>query len=272
MHFASFIEVGESVSKPVGYYQNNVVNTIGLLEAMLENQATRFIFSSSAAVYGNPKTIPIDEDHEKKPVNPYGWTKYMVEQILEDISRASELRYVSLRYFNAAGGHPDGSMGEDHRPETHLIPKILKSVLKTEKPDPVNIFGNDYNTPDGTCIRDYVHVMDLAQAHLLALKYLCDGGKSDFFNLGSGSGASVREVIQTAEKVTGKQIPTVEAGRRPGDPPILIADSEKIMKKLGWRPEYSRLEFVLETAWKWHTSHPLGYSPKIRTPGNKRKY
>ncbi|MEW5908490.1 MAG: UDP-glucose 4-epimerase GalE [Thermodesulfobacteriota bacterium] len=270
MHFASFIEVGESVSEPVRYYYNNVANTIGLLKAMRESRVNRFIFSSSAAVYGNPKTVPIDESHEKRPVNPYGWTKYMVEQILEDISKASEFRYVSLRYFNAAGGDPDGRMGEDHSPETHLIPRLLNSVLKTGIREPLEIFGSDYDTPDGTCIRDYVHVMDLVQAHLLALTYLLDGGRSEVFNLGSGQGASVREVIRAAEKITGMQVPVVEAGRRPGDPPVLIADSKKISKKLGWQPGFSELESVIQTAWKWHSGSPSGYSTSVRRP-RKRK-
>lgn len=187
----------------------------------------------------------------------------MVEQILEDASRASRIRYVSLRYFNASGGHPDGNMGEDHYPETHLIPKVLKSILSEDPDKAVTLFGTDYDTPDGTCIRDYIHVMDLAAAHLLALDYLKNGGRSDVFNLGSGQGSSVLEVVRTAEKVTGRPIPVTKAPRRSGDPPILVASSKKIIQELGWKSEYPELETIIETAWKWHTAHPCGYRKEL---------
>jgi UDP-glucose 4-epimerase len=260
MHFSAFSLVGESVGNPLKYYYNNVSNTINLLKAMKSSGVRHFIFSSTAAVFGNPEEIPIPEDHPVRPINPYGWSKSMVEQILRDLSVNDELHYVSLRYFNAAGADPEGSMGEDHRNETHLIPLVMKAVLgEVAGGRPLTIFGTDYDTPDGTCIRDYIHVIDLAEAHILALNYLADGGKSEIFNLGNGRGFSVQEVIRTAEKVIGKPVPVVEGERRPGDPAVLVASSEKIKRILGWRPRYADLETIIETAWRWHSNHPGGY-------------
>lgn len=260
MHFAAFALVGESMKNPLSYYQNNVANTVNLLKAMKETGVKYFIFSSTAAVYGDPQNIPITEDHPVKPINPYGWSKAMVEQILKDLSCDHNFKYISLRYFNTAGAYPDGSMGEDHRNETHLIPLVLKSILpKKAGGKRLKIFGTDYNTPDGTCVRDYIHVLDLVEAHMLAMKYLVDGGESDIFNLGNGKGFSVLEVVRAAEKVTGKSVPFINDKRRPGDPSILIAGSEKISKKLGWKPGYIELETIIETAWKWHSNHPRGY-------------
>jgi len=260
MHFAAFSAVGESMVDPLAYYVNNVANTIHLLRAMKDHQVDRFIFSSSAAVFGNPSEVPITEAHPRHPINPYGEGKSMVERVMRDTSMAYGLKYVSLRYFNAAGASPKGDMGEDHRNETHLIPLALKAILGEEAGGGIlRIFGDDYDTPDGTCIRDYIHVLDLAEAHVLALEYLLKGGESDIFNLGNGKGFSVAEVVKTAEKVTGKTVPTIQADRRAGDPPVLVAGSEKIMEKLGWKPLFPQLEAIVETAWKWHASHPKGY-------------
>lgn len=250
MHFSAYTYVGESVENPTNNYMNNVVNTLSLLESMLENQTKYFIFSSSCAVYGNPVNVPISEDHPKNPINPYGWTKLMVEQILSDFDSAYGLRYVSLRYFNAAGGDPEGETGEDHRPETHLIPIILDVALGRR--DHVEIFGTDYGTEDGTCIRDYIHVMDLADAHILALENLFQVGKSSIYNLGNGRGFSVKEVIGVASKVTQKDIKIIDGKRRLGDPPVLVASSDKMRMDLGWNPEFNALDQIIETAWRWH--------------------
>lgn len=248
MHFAAFIQVGESVQKPVMYYQNNTANTLNFLEVLLRNDIGRFIFSSTAAVFGMPEKMPITEDAPLAPINPYGMSKRFVEQILSDISNSQKFTYVALRYFNAAGADPEGEIGEQHNPETHLIPLALRAAKrKTE----FTIYGNDYETPDGTCIRDYIHVNDLASAHIAALKYLLDGGSSDVFNLGYGKGFSVGEVIETAKRVTGVDFPVREIARREGDPPELIADSMKIKKKLNWSPGYDDLEFIIRTAWEW---------------------
>ena len=260
MHFAAFALVGESVKNPGAYYENNVVNSLNLLMAMKETGVKYFIFSSTAAVYGEPQDILVTETHPVKPINPYGSSKTLVEQILTGLSITDHLKYVSLRYFNAAGAHPDGSIGEDHENETHLIPLTLKAVLNEKAGgEPLKIFGTDYDTRDGTCIRDYIHVLDLAEAHILAMKHLLDGGESDIFNLGNGNGHSVLEVIETAEKITGKKVPVVNEKRRPGDPAVLVASSEKISKKLGWKLRYAGLETIIETAWKWHSNHPGGY-------------
>jgi UDP-glucose 4-epimerase len=225
MHFASFIQVGESVVQPGKYFRNNVANTLTLLEAMSEHGAPPFIFSSTAAIFGEPEYVPIDEDHPKQPVNPYGASKLMVEQMLADFDRAHGLRSVSLRYFNAAGAHPDGILGERHEPETHLIPLVLRAA--SGRGATLKVLGTDYDTPDGTCIRDYVHIVDLCEAHLLAMEYLADGGPTQQFNLGNGDGFSVFEVIRTAEAVTGKAIPYEIAERRAGDAARLVADSRK---------------------------------------------
>lgn len=250
MHFAAFTYVGESVEDPQKYYMNNVKNTLNLLQVMLEENVKYFVFSSTCATYGNPVEIPITENHPQNPINPYGKGKLMVETILKDYSDAYGLKYASLRYFNAAGADPDGKVGELHDPETHLIPLILDAAAG--KREDIKIFGTDYDTPDGTCIRDYIHVTDLADAHILALEYLQNGGKSDVFNLGNGNGFSVKEVIEAAKEITGKDIKVVEADRRPGDPPILIGSSKKAMEILNWKPKYHDLSKIIETAWNWH--------------------
>ncbi len=250
MHFAAFTYVGESVEDPQKYYLNNLRNTLNLLQVMLEEEVKYFVFSSTCATYGNPEEIPITESHPQNPINPYGKAKLMVEQVLADYTLAYDLNYVSLRYFNAAGADPDAEIGELHEPETHLIPLILDAA--TGRRDNIQIFGTDYPTPDGTCIRDYIHVMDLADAHIKALEYLQSGGESEVFNLGNGQGFSVREVIETAHKVTGRKIEVEEVDRRPGDPPVLVGSSDKAREILDWNPEYHDLSLIIETAWKWH--------------------
>ncbi|MCD6137424.1 MAG: UDP-glucose 4-epimerase GalE [Deltaproteobacteria bacterium] len=257
MHFAAFCYVGESVKEPAKYYRNNVANTLALLEVMVEKKVPYFIFSSSCAVYGNPVQTPIDEAHPLKPISPYGRTKLMVEEILEDFRNAYGLESVSLRYFNAAGADPDAELGEDHDPETHLIPLVLETALG--KKDYINILGNDYPTRDGTCIRDYIHVEDLAQAHFLALERLLNGLPGGRYNLGNGKGYSVREVIEMGQMVTGKPISVRVAERRTGDPAILVSSSEKAIRELGWKPHYPELQAIMETAWNWHRKKPAGY-------------
>jgi UDP-glucose 4-epimerase len=250
MHFAAFSLVGESVEKPLKYYRNNMAATAELLDSMIRHSVKRFIFSSTAAVYGEPINIPIRESHPCNPTNPYGESKIAVERMLKDCDSAYGLKYISLRYFNAAGADKSGEIGERHRNETHLIPLVLE--VAAGRRENIKIFGADYPTPDGTCIRDYIHVNDLTGAHLLALNSLLSGGDSAVYNLGNNRGYSVREVIELARKVTGKPIPAIEADKRPGDPAILIASSDKIKKKLGWKPEYEDLETIIKTAWKWH--------------------
>ncbi|MBD2504195.1 UDP-glucose 4-epimerase GalE [Anabaena azotica] len=250
MHFAAYIAVGESVTDPAKYYRNNVVGTLTLLEAMLAASINKFIFSSSCALYGVPQFIPLTEDHPQNPISPYATSKWMVEKILTDFDAAYHLKSVSFRYFNAAGADPNGLLGEDHIPETHLIPLVLQAALG--KSESIFIFGIDYPTPDGTCIRDYIHVNDLAQAHILGLQYLLNGGKSEVFNLGNGSGFSVREVIETAKQVTGKDIKIIERDRRPGDPPILVGSSDKARTQLTWQPQYPNLPEIITHAWQWH--------------------
>lgn len=250
IHFAAYSYVGESVHKPAKYYRNNVLGSLNLLEAMQENDISNLIFSSTCATYGIPKEIPISDSHPQNPINPYGNTKLIMEQMMADFSKAYKLNYVSLRYFNAAGADPEGEIGEDHTPETHLIPLVLQTALgKREK---IEIFGDDYPTEDGTCIRDYIHVCDLADAHLLALGYLEKGGDSRAFNLGNGNGFSVKQVIETAKKVTNKDIPYVISSRREGDPATLIGDAENIKQCLNWTPQFPSLEEIIETAWNWH--------------------
>ncbi len=249
LHFASFIAVGESVTAPGKYYQNNVGATLSLLQAMVRAGVTQFIFSSTAAVYGNPRYTPLDEIHPKEPINPYGRTKWMVEQILHDFDTAHGVRSVSLRYFNAAGADPAGELGERHEPETHLIPLILQAASGRRKA--ITVFGRNYSTPDGTCIRDYIHVNDLASAHALALDYLAAGGYSTAFNLGNGNGFSVQEVISTAKKVTGRDFTVVDAPRREGDPAILIADATRARALLQWQPRYGDLATIISHAWQW---------------------
>jgi len=249
MHFAASALVGESIEKPELYFRNNVINTLNLLGAMLASGVKYFIFSSTAAVYGNPHQVPIPEDHPLEPVNPYGEGKVFVEKALRWYGEAHDLRYTSLRYFNAAGADPEGGLGEAHDPETHLIPRILK--VAAGKRSSIEIYGSDYDTPDGTCVRDYIHVTDLAQAHILALEALLDGTSSQVYNLGNQRGFSVKEVVDVARRVTGHPIPTKESPRRPGDPPVLVASSERIKKELGWIPQYADLKTILETAWGW---------------------
>ena len=251
MHFAANALVGESMQNPSKYFRNNVANGLNLLDAMLAAGVNRFVFSSTCATFGPPARLPIDEETPQNPINPYGESKLAFEKILKWYDAIHGLKFVSLRYFNAAGA--SARFGEDHRVETHLIPNVLKVVLG-EKPH-VEIFGTDYETPDGTCIRDYIHIVDLAQAHILAL----DATKSDFYNLGTGGGASVREVIDACRKVTGHKIDVVEKPRRPGDPPRLIASSEKINRELGWKPQFQSLDAIIESAWNWHQQFPRGY-------------
>jgi UDP-glucose 4-epimerase len=250
MHFAAWSLVGESVEQPLAYYRNNVADTVTLLEAMQRHGIRHFIFSSTAAVYGEPQQIPITETHPCMPANPYGATKLAVERLLSDVSAASDLTCSILRYFNAAGADADGAIGERHRPETHLIPLILQ--VATGARDAISVFGEDYPTPDGTCLRDYIHVSDLTQAHLLALEALLRGGGNTIYNLGNSTGYSVRQVIDAAREITGHPIPARVAARRAGDPAVLIADSGRIRNELGWKPRYERLEDIIRTAWAWH--------------------
>jgi UDP-glucose 4-epimerase len=249
MHFASFIQVGESVQHPDKYYQNNFVNTLALLDAMLAYGVRNFIFSSTAATFGEPQYTPIDERHPQNPINPYGRTKLMVEQALADYDKAYGIKSVCLRYFNAAGADPDGQLGERHDPETHLIPLVLQAA--SGRRAHISVFGRDYDTPDGTCIRDYIHIQDLCSAHWLALQSLMNGADSQAYNLGNGNGFSVQEVIDTAEQVTGRKIPVMDAARREGDPARLVADSTLARKQLGWQPQYADLATIIEHAWKW---------------------
>ena len=257
MHFAAFALVGESVAEPNKYYQNNVIETLNLLEAMRDADVNRFVFSSTTATYGVPDTIPITEEERQDPINPYGFSKLVIEKALADYAHAYGWGYAALRYFNAAGASPDGEIGEDHKPESHLIPIILQVALGQR--ENISIFGEDYPTPDGTCIRDYIHVHDLGSAHIKALELLKDGQGLQL-NLGTCRGNSVREVIDACREVTGHEIPTVVGERRPGDPPELVANSDKAQKTLDWKPQYMDIRETVETAWKWHKSHPNGYA------------
>ena len=249
MHFASFIQVGESVSDPAKYYANNLVNTLKLLDAMIAHQVTNFVFSSTAAIFGEPRYVPIDEAHEKHPLNPYGASKWMVEQVLGHYERAYGLRSIALRYFNASGAAPDASIGETHKPESHLIPLVLQVASGRERS--VKVFGQDYDTPDGTCIRDYIHICDLCDAHLTAIEQLVNGRTSGAYNLGNGNGFSVREVIDTTRRLTGCEIPVDCASRREGDAARLVADATRAHTELNWRPRYAALEIIIEHAWAW---------------------
>ena len=260
IHFAAYSLVGESVTNPLKYYDNNLYGTKVLLEAMVKNNVDKIVFSSTAATYGEPENIPILETDRTCPTNPYGETKLAMEKMFKWTAEAHGLRYVSLRYFNACGADESGTIGEAHNPESHLIPLILQ--VPNGKRETISIFGTDYDTPDGTCIRDYIHVTDLAQAHILAVQYLNNGGESDIFNLGNGVGYSVREVIETARKVTGHPIPATESSRRAGDPARLVASSEKAKKILGWKPVHDSLEEIISSAWNWHKNHPNGYDEK----------
>lgn len=260
IHFAAYSLVGESVTNPLKYYDNNLYGTKVLLEAMVKNNVDKIVFSSTAATYGEPENIPILESDRTCPTNPYGETKLAMEKMFKWTAEAHGLRYVSLRYFNACGADESGTIGEAHNPESHLIPLILQ--VPNGKRETISIYGTDYDTPDGTCIRDYIHVTDLAQAHILAVQYLNNGGESDIFNLGNGVGYSVREVIETARKVTGHPIPATESSRRAGDPARLVASSEKAKKILGWKPVHDSLEEIISSAWNWHKNHPNGYDEK----------
>ncbi len=256
IHFAALAYVGESVAEPARYFENNVAQGIRLLDALLNAQVRQVVFSSTCATYGEPQHMPIDETHPQQPTNPYGWSKFMIERVLEAYNRAYELRFVALRYFNAAGALE--TRGEHHEPETHLIPNVLAAA--TGKLPFVSVFGNDYATPDGTCIRDYIHVADLGDAHIRALNYLRQGGDSTHINLGNGQGYSVLEVIEAARRVTGKPIEARFEPQRPGDPSRLVADAGKALQVLGWRPAYADLTKIIQTAWDWHLAHPAGYA------------
>ncbi|MCX7710022.1 MAG: UDP-glucose 4-epimerase GalE [Clostridia bacterium] len=258
IHFAAYIEAGESVINPLKHYNNNVIATLNLLTAMNEAGIKKIVFSSTAATYGEPENIPIKESDRTVPINPYGETKLAVEKALKWADNAYGLKHIALRYFNAAGAHVSGKIGEAHSPETHLIPIVLQVALG--KREEIKLFGNDYETRDGSCVRDYIHVTDLAQAHILALENLRKQGSSNVFNLGNGKGFSNKEVVEIARQVTGRTIKAVDAPRRPGDPATLVASSEKAMKELGWKPKYDELCKIIETAWNWHVNHPNGFA------------
>lgn len=257
IHFAASSQVGESMSDPLKYYDNNLHGTMVLLQSMVAHGVNKIVFSSTAATYGEPERVPILETDRTDPTNCYGETKLSMEHMMRWVSQAHGLKYVALRYFNACGAHPSGAIGEAHNPETHLIPLILQ--VPNGQREKISIFGDDYPTKDGTCIRDYIHVTDLAQAHILALDYLLNGGDNNVFNLGNGVGFTVKEVIDVARAVTGHPIPAVTTPRRAGDPAQLIASSEKAINVLGWKPQYNDLNTIIATAWKWHSAHPRGY-------------
>ncbi len=257
MHFAAYCYVGESVRSPLAYYENNVLGTLRLAEACAAAGVRFFVLSSSAAVYGEPDRQPIEEEIPCRPVNPYGRTKRVAEELLADLAAASELRPIFLRYFNAAGADPDGELGEDHRLETHLIPCALLAALGRRPA--LSVFGADYPTPDGTCVRDFVHVTDLADAHLKALEFARSGGSCRAFNLGNGRGFSVQEVVDAARRVTGGDFPVAQEGRRPGDPPVLVASSQRARAELSWQPRHGDLDEIVRTAWDWYRRHPNGY-------------
>ena len=261
MHFAAWASVGESVRDPIGYYRNNVTGSLTVLEAMAGERVPFFVFSSTAAVFGNPVTTPITEDHPKAPINPYGETKLAVERALPHYEKAYEIRSSVLRYFNAAGADPDGDLGEDHAPELHLIPRAIDAAAGRST---FQIFGDDYPTPDGTCLRDYIHVTDLGDAHLLALDALRGGADSSHYNLGNGRPTSVREVVDTIERVVGKPVPAAIAPRREGDPAVLFASSDRIKSELGWRPRFEDVDTIVSTAWRWREAHPSGYGDGAR--------
>ncbi len=250
MHFSAFALVEESVLQPEKYYRKNVIGTLNLLQTMREFDVKYFLFSSTCATYGHPEKIPISEDHPQNPINPYGRTKLLIEQVLKDYDRAYGLKHINLRYFNAAGADPEGDIGELHQPETHLIPLVISAAMGL-LPE-IRVYGTDYHTKDGTCVRDYIHVMDLADAHIRALQYLMDKNRSDSFNLGNGNGHSVREVIEAVRRVGKREFRVVEAGRREGDPPALISSSRKVAETLNWKPQFADLEAIIETAWRWH--------------------
>lgn len=258
MHFAAYISVGESVREPAKYWDNNTAGVLTLLNAMRAHHIDKFVFSSTAAIFGEPEYVPIDEGHPTHPTNPYGDSKLSVERMLKSYDVAYDFRSVSLRYFNAAGADPDGDIGEDHHPEEHLVPLAIMAALGL-RPG-LKVFGNDYDTKDGTCVRDYIHILDLADAHLLAIRHLRAGGESRQYNLGNGQGFTVREVIDTVERVSGKEVPHEDAPRRPGDPAKLVAASDRIRNDWGWNPKFPKLDTIIETAWNWHRTHPQGYA------------
>ena len=259
MHFAAWLDVGASVGDPVGYYHNNVTGTLSVLDAMRQVGVQRFIFSSTCATYGEPERVPMDESLIPKPINAYGETKLAVERALPHLERAHGIRYVALRYFNAAGAHPDGTIGEDHSPEIHLIPRAMEAATGGR---PLKVFGEDYPTPDGTCLRDYIHVSDLADAHVRALDALGNGAASAIYNVGTGTPHSVRSVIETVSQVVGEPVRWEPAARRPGDPAALYASSTKIQQALGWRPQFPDLATIVQHAWQWHAAHPRGYEDR----------
>ncbi len=257
MHFAAFAYVGESVTAPIKYYENNLVATLRLLEVMQQEGLQRFIFSSTCATYGEPSSLPITESEKQAPINPYGQTKLDVEHALQNYARAYGLSFAAFRYFNAAGAAADGTIGEDHRPETHLIPLVIDAALG--KRPHITVFGTDYDTPDGTCLRDYIHVDDLSRAHIAVIDRLATPGQQLIYNLGVGRPYSVREIIASVERVSGRKVPVVEAGRRAGDPAALYADNRKAVQELGWKIAYDQLDAIIETAWRWHRNHPTGF-------------
>jgi UDP-glucose 4-epimerase len=257
VHLCAYSLVGESVTEPAKYFHNNIGNGLLLLDALRENGVNKFVFSSTAAVFGEPEKIPIPEDHPKNPTSPYGFSKLTFEGILKFYDLAYGMKYIALRYFNAAGADPTEAIGEDHQPESHLIPIVLQTAQGV-RPH-IEIFGTDYPTSDGTCVRDYIHVNDLAQAHILALEALAEGADSTIYNLGNGLGYSNRQVIEVAKRVTGRVISVKEGPRRPGDPAVLVASSNRIKEELGWKPQFPQLEKIIETAWRWHAGHPKGY-------------
>jgi UDP-glucose 4-epimerase len=260
MHFAAWLSVPDSVSDPVGYYRNNVGGALATLEAMVHENVRHFVFSSTCAVYGEPVETPLRESHPTRPINSYGQTKLAIEHALPHFERAYGIKSIALRYFNAAGADPDGQLGEDHSPEIHVIPRAL---MAARNGTPIEIYGEDYPTPDGTCLRDYVHVMDLADAHVRALQHLESGGSSSFYNVGTERPSSVREVINAVERVTGKAVERRSAPRRAGDPAVLYASAEKIRTELGWRPQRAELDTIVADAWSWHSSHPTGYDGAV---------
>jgi UDP-glucose 4-epimerase len=260
MHFAAWLDVGASVRDPLGYYHNNVIGSLGLLGAVIDAGVRRFVFSSTCATYGEPTSVPLDESMAPRPINAYGETKLAIERALEHLERGHGLRWIALRYFNASGAHPDGSIGEDHAPEIHLIPRAIQAACGGS---PLQVFGEDYPTPDGTCIRDYIHVSDLADAHLVALQALEDGRPSAVYNVGTGRGHSVRQVIDAVSKVVGQPVPWTSAPRREGDPAALFASSDRLQRDLGWTPRYPALETIVQHAWAWHKTHPNGYRREV---------
>jgi UDP-glucose-4-epimerase GalE len=256
MHFAAWLSVSDSVRDPLGYYENNVVGSLALFAAMVNAGVTRCVFSSTCAVYGEATTLPLREDQPTRPVNAYGETKLAVERALEHLSRQGSVQWIALRYFNAAGAHPDGTLGEDHQPEIHLIPRAIDAASGGP---PLQVFGEDYDTPDGTCLRDYIHVCDLADAHVRALDALESGKAAGAFNAGTGRAHSVRQVIDTVSAVVGRPVAWIPAARRPGDPPALYASSARLQRELGWQPRFPELAHIVEHAWHWHRNHPRGY-------------